>query len=959
MNKRVVVSLLMPVFFAVAVVGVRWKDAIEPPMLAAPTEERAVVAPNPARKIAVVIAGNGGAELTDLLIPYETLGETGAFDLYVVAPRKQVVSLASAGSLNGGIELLPHFGMAEYDEEVRRSPDLIVVPYLPAFGRGGEAGLVEWIRRHADNGAQVLSICAGAEVLAATGLIDGDHATTHPSFFERLRKSRPQVSWERDVRYVEGKRAISSGAIASGMDATLAAIRRVLGEAQARAVADRLGYAHARYLTNRQASSTLFGLGALARSSFSPVRERTGVVLYEGVSEAALGSVFDAFSITGGYQLESVAPVRRTVVSKHGLQLVPRYALVGAPELDALFVPGRQIDSETVAYVENAALGRSLPLTYLHTQDAGFPYDAALRTIALRDSRLVASSVANALNYPIDHLALEGPAIPVELLGVPLLLMLVSFGVFSLASRQGRRRIAMLLERWMAPRRRRLLQAAAVVVIALSASGTSIACATLQRHTRAPAACTDSAQPFASPKPAVDLDPDPNVVRVKLVASEVQWEISPGCVATAWGYNGQVPGPTIQAKAGDTVVVNLENRLPEPTTIHWHGLRVPAAMDGTEVVQKPVLPGASFEYRFTVPDVGTFWYHPHAHETVQMERGLYGAFVVRGDAIRTDAERVLVLDDVLLDAGGQIAAPGGKFEVHDGREGNVRLVSGRTLPTISMAAGQLERWRIINASSARYVRLGIGGLPLTLVATDGGPLPKPALRNDVLLTPGDRVELVVGPFEEGAVVRLDSLPFDRGLGESPHRPLAIVKAGAQMQSRARIPEHLAEIAPLAPMDAAPQRTVKLGGRMSVSKGVVFSIDGKEHGVADPVQVGDLQVWDVSNETPIAHPFHLHGFFFQVLDDNGSRPEQLSWEDTVNVPAKGTVRIAFKPDDRPGSWMYHCHILEHASAGMMADFQVVPRKQRPDSRAPLSAVHLGNVLPNPMNKLEPMRALPVR
>src|SRR5687767_604864 len=141
----------------------------------------------------------------------------------------------------------------------------------------------------------------------------------------------------------------------------------------------------------------------------------------------------------------------------------------------------------------------------------------------------------------------------------------------------------------------------------------------------------------------------PSEVVIDLEARPADVEIAPGRTVHAWTYNGQLPGPTIEARVGDTIVVRLTNRLEEPTTIHWHGVRLPAAMDGTQVVQQLVAPGETFEYRFTVPDAGTFWYHSHHNETVQMERGLYGALVVRGvSEVAVDRERVLMLDDMKL-----------------------------------------------------------------------------------------------------------------------------------------------------------------------------------------------------------------------------------------------------------------------------------------------------------------------
>src|SRR4028119_1452276 len=142
-----------------------------------------------------------------------------------------------------------------------------------------------------------------------------------------------------------------------------------------------------------------------------------------------------------------------------------------------------------------------------------------------------------------------------------------------------------------------------------------------------------------------------NVVEYQLEASAFQWEIAPGKTITAWGFNQQVPGPIIKARKGDTLVVKLKNSLAEPTLIHWHGIRLPASMDGTGEVQQPIQPNESFEYRFVVPDAGTFWYHSHMNETVQMERGMYGALIVE-DATdpRFDNDRVFMVDDMKLDA---------------------------------------------------------------------------------------------------------------------------------------------------------------------------------------------------------------------------------------------------------------------------------------------------------------------
>jgi len=415
------------------------------------------------------------------------------------------------------------------------------------------------------------------------------------------------------------------------------------------------------------------------------------------------------------------------------------------------------------------------------------------------------------------------------------------------------------------------------------------------------------------------------VVAVTLEAREIDWEFVPGQRTRAWAFGGQVPGPTLEAQVGDVLEIRLINHLPEPTVVHWHGLRIPAAMDGSERVQRPVAPGETFTYRFRVSDAGTFWYHSHYNETVQMERGLYGALIVRAsDEPVFDADRTFVLDDVALEKDGEIKAPGGWIESHDGREGSTRLVNGRQEPEIRMAAGQIERWRIVNAASARYVRLSVGGRPFRIIGTGGGLIPSPVTATEVLLTPADRTEIAVGPFEEGETIRIETLPFNRGSFKSHRKSecFATVRVGAAAPSGTRLPDRLRKIEALVTGPVTPNREVRLGFSLGMKHGVEFDINRQQHHHAEPVRVGELQVWDVFNRSPVHHPFHLHGFFFQVLEVNGTAPDYLSWEDTVNVPAFGRVRIAWLPDDRPGEWMYHCHILEHHAAGMMAHFEVV-------------------------------------
>src|SRR4051794_16802348 len=395
---------------------------------------------------------------------------------------------------------------------------------------------------------------------------------------------------------------------------------------------------------------------------------------------------------------------------------------------------------------------------------------------------------------------------------------------------------------------------------------------------------------------------------VELEARETDWEDAPGHSVSGMGFNGSIPGPLIEAEVGDTLQVRLTNRLSQPTTIHWHGLRIPAAMDGTASVQTAVEPSESFTYEFSVPDAGTFWYHTHVNETEQLERGLYGPLVVRGPREPAlDADRVLMLDDLKLDAAGQLSPFGDDHELHAGREGDVRLVNGAQEPELQLAGGQVERWRVVNAANTRFMRLSIGGRPFSILGSDGGLLEAPVAAPEVLATRGERVELAVGPFAEGDVLELEALPYDPGRGEPRRERFATIRVGRAEPSAASVPDVLRAIEPLAADGIEPTRTVSM-------KALMHGGHGQRD---DDVRVGELQVWELVNETSQDHPFHLHGFFFQVLADGA-----VAWKDTVNVPQKKSVRIAWLPADRPGEWMYHCHILEHHAMGMMAHFSVV-------------------------------------
>ena len=433
----------------------------------------------------------------------------------------------------------------------------------------------------------------------------------------------------------------------------------------------------------------------------------------------------------------------------------------------------------------------------------------------------------------------------------------------------------------------------------------------------------------------------PTTKYYELTASEFDWKISNEKTIKAWGFNESVPGPILRAKKGDMVIVKVKNELKESTIVHWHGIRLPSSMDGTDATQIPIQPGDEFEYRFIVPDSGTFWYHSHQNETEQMEKGLYGSLIVADDLDPvTDGEKIFMIDDMKLTKYNEFKK--GNFisrwiERHDGREGDTLLLNGKEKPVITMNSGQTERWRFVNSSSARYFVLNLSSKRFRIIATDGGLLEQPMDASEILITPGERVDILAGPFHEGDRFAIESLPYNRMTFLRPRRQqFADVIVGKAQPSVANIPKVMRKIEDIASRDAEPTRKIKFSVGASLRNGIDFLVNNELHSNDKPVYVGEPQIWELSNTSLMDHPFHLHGFYFQVLSVDGKPPAYKALKDTVNLPPKSKTKIAWIPDNRPGVWMYHCHILEHHEAGMMANFEVVDRYEK--NRSLLTGLH---------------------
>jgi len=431
----------------------------------------------------------------------------------------------------------------------------------------------------------------------------------------------------------------------------------------------------------------------------------------------------------------------------------------------------------------------------------------------------------------------------------------------------------------------------------------------------------------------------PNEFAATLVAQRARKAMLPDTSTEFWTYNSMVPGPLIDVFEGDTVRIRLENLLSQETTVHWHGLPVPPAQDGNPM--DPIAPGASRMYEFTLPvgSAGTYWYHPHPHEFTaeQAFRGMAGLFIVRS---RTDPvpaaieEKLLVISDLRLAADGTIPA-NEPLDWPAGREGNYVLVNGLQQPVLTINPGQSQRWRILNATNGRYLRLALTGHTLTLIGTDGGLLRSPVLGLDeILLVPGERVEVIVTAGLSSPVsATLQSLPYDRGsgtTGSSTTIPLLVLNHSTAATTAVALPTALNSIADLGIPTQAKWLVFSWGMVMDEMGGsrMSFLIDGKSF---DPARidltshVDEVEQWTIENRSSMDHPFHLHGTQFQLVSRTRSgvtaTEPYLAWRDTVNVAAFETL-VFNVVQHHLGKRMYHCHILEHESMGMMGVLDVV-------------------------------------
>ena len=409
-----------------------------------------------------------------------------------------------------------------------------------------------------------------------------------------------------------------------------------------------------------------------------------------------------------------------------------------------------------------------------------------------------------------------------------------------------------------------------------------------------------------------------------------------------WTVGGTMPGAKLRVRQGERITRTLRNALPQPASVHWHGMRIANAMDGVPgLTQKAVESGADFLYDFVAPDAGTYWYHAHNRSVEQVARGLYGALIVEeAEASDVDRDEVLILDDWRLDPEtGQIAAG---FEAphdrsHAGRIGNFVTTNGRYDLSLPVRTNERLRLRLINASNARIFVLALLGLDGWIVALDGMPLAKPeSVADPVILGPGQRADLIVDvTAAEGETAHLVRVEDGKGLSQAAF-PVSGAAAAARRPAPGALPPNpRMEIVGLD--DALTARLNMSGGAMGRLDAA--TLDGERKSFAQLVDANQFWAFNgrvgmtdeplleagrgqavritIANDTAFPHAMHLHGMHFREVAPNGSLGVL---RDTTLLLRGETREIAFLADN-PGDWLLHCHMLSHAASGMMTWLRV--------------------------------------
>ncbi|MCK0141965.1 multicopper oxidase family protein [Aliiroseovarius sp. F20344] len=400
-----------------------------------------------------------------------------------------------------------------------------------------------------------------------------------------------------------------------------------------------------------------------------------------------------------------------------------------------------------------------------------------------------------------------------------------------------------------------------------------------------------------------------------------------------WGYDGGVPGPEIRLRQGESLTRRLVNELPQPTSIHWHGLRIPNAMDGVPgMTQDAVAPGENYTYEFSPPDAGTYWYHSHNQSTEQVARGLYGLLIVdEVDPPDVDHDISVVIDDWRLTEHAAISDDFGAMHdwTHAGRMGN--FVHSHLTPSLNQVKrNDRLRVRLVNVSTDRVMMIGLHGMVGAIVALDGMPLLAPKAADHAILGPAQRADFILDVTADLGDQAL--IAIHEGDEAFILSDFSVVGTNARVARGAisALPPN-----PLTPMaKVVDAREVKLhmeGGAMGglrqgiwkgeemsvqelVNNGQIWTFNGVAGLPETPLielSQGEILRIPMRNDTAFPHAMHLHGHHFQEEMADGSLGPL---RDTIMMDRGQEQTIVFRAEN-PGDWLLHCHMLSHQAAGM--------------------------------------------
>ena len=414
-------------------------------------------------------------------------------------------------------------------------------------------------------------------------------------------------------------------------------------------------------------------------------------------------------------------------------------------------------------------------------------------------------------------------------------------------------------------------------------------------------------------------------------------ELQSGKTSETWGVNGSYLGPTLRAARGDEVLINVLNMLPERTTLHWHGMHLPAAADGGP--HQMIEPGTTWSPSWEIDQpAATLWYHPHPHgETANhVYRGVAGMIIVddpEGEGVPLPNE--YGVDDVPLIIQDKRFEDDGSLELSNrlisptGLLGDEILINGTSDPHLEIGHERV-RLRLLNASNARIYDVGFADeREFHLIGTDGGLLEAPQLLRRIQLSPGERAEMVAA-FQPGEQVILRSFEPELGTNFFENRfaggddsfDLLQVRAAPTLRPSPEVPERLAAREGYDVEDAVRTRRFELSGvsindkRMDMSR------------IDEVIEADTTEIWEVHNASGTPHSFHPHGVSFRILEHAGGPPPRhlRGLKDTVDVPPGKSVRLVVRFGtnmDPRLPYMFHCHILQHEDRGMMGQFLVKP------------------------------------